>query len=336
MCCVLKRTSFPADCEAASSGATLEETVRNGARRERFCFALGHLSLPEGYELEPETVATIFEAFIDCLSEAQRLVFCGTEHGWLSAMREPDARVTVGDMLRFLRAAEERLRALGPVALGSPVSSGEKPQPNLIAAVYSYYLGMERLWSRFDGEAMRKLDRQRTDALLLQLGAVGLVDRYEARLRRDLTNTLRDLADLQDRRRDSRSRACGRGTASICRGASRLVWVRFAKTVRRYWCPPCPSVVGKHLSQDGSDRPLGGPLVGAGTEGDICRSLAVRPEAAPSRAPWALTSSQSRQVAAHTNGRSNLTRAAALPHRNAEKHGLGCRGPANPGLAPRW
>ncbi len=189
--------------EATSSGATLEETVKSGARRERFCFALGHLFLPEEYELEPETATTIVEAFIDCLSEDQRLVFCGTEQGWIT---EPDARVTVGDMLRFLRGAEERLQAARPVALGSPVSSLEKPQPNLIAAVYSYYLGTHRLWSRFDGEEMRKVDRHRTDALLLQLSGVGLVDRYEPRLRKDLTNTLRDLAELQDRRRVSGSR----------------------------------------------------------------------------------------------------------------------------------
>lgn len=189
------------DCEAANAGATLEETVRNGARRERFCVALGHLFLPESVELEPEAVATIFEAVTDCLSEAQRLVLCGTKDGWMSAMREADARVTVGHMLRFLRAAEERLQALGTVALGSPMSFAEKRQPNLIAAVYSYYLGTERVWSRFDGDAMRKFDRQRTDALLLQLTGVGLIDRYEPRLRRDLTRTLRDLADLEDRRR---------------------------------------------------------------------------------------------------------------------------------------
>jgi hypothetical protein len=196
------------NCEAISSGATLEEMFRNGARRERFCVALGHLFLPEGYELETETAATILEAFIDCLTEAERRAFCGTEHGRLSAMREPGARVTVGDVLRFLRAAEERLQALGPVALGSRISSVEKPQPNLIAQVYRYYLGMERLWSRFDGDAMRKFDRQRTDALLLQVSAVGLVDRYEVRLRKDLTNTLRDLAERQDRRLSSRSRTC--------------------------------------------------------------------------------------------------------------------------------
>jgi len=196
-------------CEAASSCVTLEETVKDGALRERFCSALGHLFLPEASELEPETVGTIFEAFRDCQSEAQRRVFRETEHGWLSAVREPGARVTVGDVLRFLRAAEERLQALGPVALGSPVSPLEKPQPNLIATVYSYYLGTERLWSRFDGEAIRGFDRRITDALLLQLGAVGLVDRYEPRLRKDLTNTLRDLADLQDRRRRWR-----RGTAA--------------------------------------------------------------------------------------------------------------------------
>jgi hypothetical protein len=193
------------NCEATSSGATLEEIVRDGARRERFCVALGHLFLAEAFELETETAATIFEAFTDCLSEAQRRVFCGTEHGWLSAMREPDARVTVGDMRRFLRAAENRLQALGPVALGSSVSPLEKPHQNLIAAVYTYYLGTERVWSRFDKEAMLKLDRHRTDALLLQASAVGLVDRYEVRLRKDLTSTLRDLADRQDRRRGSRS-----------------------------------------------------------------------------------------------------------------------------------
>lgn len=193
-------------CEATNAGASLEETVRNGARRERLCFALGHLFLPVAVELEPETIATIFEAFTDCLSEAQRLVLCETEHSWMSAMREPDAHVTVGEMLQFLRAVEERLHASGPVLLGSSVSFGGKPQPNLIAAVYGHYLGMERLWSRFDGEAMRKLDRERTEALLLQLGGLGLIDRYEPRLRRDLTHTLRDLADLQDRRRGLRSR----------------------------------------------------------------------------------------------------------------------------------
>jgi hypothetical protein len=161
--------------EAVTSRASLGETVRNGARRERFCVALGHLFLPEAVELEPETAAAIFEAFIDCLSEAHGLVFCEAEHGWMSAMREPtepEVRVTVGEMLRFLRAAEERLQAVGPVTLGSSVSSVEKPQPNLVAAVYSYYLGTERIWSRFDGEDMRKLDKHRTDA------AVATAQRY--------------------------------------------------------------------------------------------------------------------------------------------------------------
>jgi hypothetical protein len=54
---------------------------------------------------------------------------------------------------------------------------------------------------------MRKFDMRLTDALLLLLSAVGLVDRYEVRLRKDLTNSLRDLAELQDRRRSSRSEA---------------------------------------------------------------------------------------------------------------------------------
>lgn len=192
------------NCEAANAPASLAESVRNGARRERFCFALGHLFLPEGYELESETAETIFEAFIDCLSEAERPVLCGTERGWLREPREPGLRITVGDVLRYLRAAEARLQALGPPALWSQASSVVKTQPNLIAAVYSHYLGTERLWSRFDGEALRKFDGLRTEALLLHLGGAGLIDRYEPRLRKDLTNTLRDLAELQDRRRHSR------------------------------------------------------------------------------------------------------------------------------------
>lgn len=193
-------------CEAASAQPTLDEIVRNGVRRERFCFALGHLFLSETVELEPEMVATIFEAFSDCLSGAQRLVFWETEESWMAAMRGPiasDAPVTVGGVLSFLHDAEVRVRALGPLTLGSPVLSAEKRQANLIAAVFTHYLSAERLWGRFDRETMRKFDMRLTDALLLQLGTVGLVDRYEPRLRKDLTNTLRDLANLQDRRRDS-------------------------------------------------------------------------------------------------------------------------------------
>jgi hypothetical protein len=198
------------NCEAASSPATLEETVRNGARRERLCFALGHLFLPEAFDLEAETVATILEAFVDCLSEPQRLAFYGDERACLAAVIERrgpiEVRLSVGDLLRFLRAAEERLGVLGPVTLRG-VPCAERLQPNLIAAVYGHYLGADRLWNRFDQDELRTLDKRRTEALLLHLTGVGLIDRYEPRLRRDLTHTLRDLADLQDRRRDSRSAA---------------------------------------------------------------------------------------------------------------------------------
>lgn len=195
--------------EATSSGATLAETVKNHDRRERLCFALGHLFLPNAVELLPETAATILEAFIDCLSEPHRLAFYGDEHAWVSAVierRQPvDTRFTVGDLLRFLRAAEERLQAFGPVTLRG-VPCAERLQPNLIAAVYGHYLGTDRVWNRFDEEALQKLERQRAEALLLHLTGVGVIDRYEPRLRRDLTRTLHDLAYLQDRRRAARCR----------------------------------------------------------------------------------------------------------------------------------
>jgi hypothetical protein len=72
---------------------------------------------------------------------------------------------------------------------------------NLVAAVYEYYLGVSRQWERMDQDDMSTLARQRTNALLLQLSAAGIVDRYEPRLRRDLSHTLKDLQDLQERRR---------------------------------------------------------------------------------------------------------------------------------------
>lgn len=134
-------------------------------------------------------------------------MFRGAKRVCISPIREPTepgACVTVGAVLRFLRAAEERLRALGPTSVGSPICV-EKPQANLIAAVYSYHLGTNRISSRFDEEALRAHDRRLTEALLLQVAGVSIVDHHEARLRKDLTNTLRDLAELQDRRRASRS-----------------------------------------------------------------------------------------------------------------------------------
>jgi hypothetical protein len=72
---------------------------------------------------------------------------------------------------------------------------------NLIAEVYEHYLGVNRQWDRMDQSDMSTLERERTNALLLQLSAAGVVDRYEPRLRRDLSRTLKDLRDLQERRR---------------------------------------------------------------------------------------------------------------------------------------
>jgi hypothetical protein len=39
-----------------------------------------------------------------------------------------------------------------------------------------YYLGTAGLWNRFDEDEVRTHDRRRTEALLLQLTAVGLID----------------------------------------------------------------------------------------------------------------------------------------------------------------
>lgn len=101
-------------------------------------------------------------------------------------------------MSRHLRAHISDRRRPVPRAKGTTASSSA---PNLVARVYEYHLDVSRQWDRVDESATSGLERERTNALLLQLSAAGIIDRYEPRLRRDLSRTLKDLQDLQERRR---------------------------------------------------------------------------------------------------------------------------------------
>ena len=186
------------------SVAHLDETLRCQQQRRRAARALGNLFLPEDHELDCEAASLIFSAFTEYLRSARDDVCCESACELVAELAretsESKATPTVGRILAFVRAAEDRLRANGlPTPRHAPIYP--ETTPNLIARVYEYHLDVNRQWDRVGESATSGFERERTNALLLQLSAAGIVDRYEPRLRRDLSRTLKDLQDLQERRR---------------------------------------------------------------------------------------------------------------------------------------
>lgn len=186
--------------------AILDATLRQQEQRKALGRALGHLFLPEDHELNSETVSLVLGAFMQCLSDSQREAFCGTDRDPMAALAANNVlgrdTITVGCLLVFLREAEKRVEIAGGQFTFNAIGvHPDVESTNLIAAVYEHYLGLNRQWDRMDQGDMSTLERERTNALLLQLSAAGIVDRYEPRLRRDLSRTLKDLQDLQERRR---------------------------------------------------------------------------------------------------------------------------------------
>ncbi len=186
--------------------AILNATLRQQEERKAFGRAIGRLFFPQDHELDSETVSLILGAFMTCLRDSQREAFCGTDRDPMATLAAKNElgrdTITVGRLLAFLRAAEKRLEMAGdPFTFNAMGVHRDVESTNLIATVYEYYLGVNRQWDRMDRGDMSTLERERTNALLLQLSAAGIVDRYEPRLRRDLSRTLKDLQDLQERRR---------------------------------------------------------------------------------------------------------------------------------------
>ncbi len=164
----------------------LNEEVERHAKRDETVAALGHLFLPKSTEIDRETVGAILQAVIDFLPESQRHIFTGTPDdivSWIDRIVKEQNIHTVGVLIELLRGAGERIA-----------------NPNLMAAVYESCLGIARIWNRDDSMSSDSARRQRTEALLLQVGRANIVDRYEPRLRRDLSRTLNDLRDLQEYR----------------------------------------------------------------------------------------------------------------------------------------
>jgi len=172
------------------SVSALSAQLAARTNRERILGALGCLFLPEYSSLDEGTVSAIFEGCLEILNDAQREVFGALVAD--AALPEP---CTVGLVLQFLRAAEARIPAGRNTAL--PFI---RITPNLPAKAYEYWAGVHRQWERMSDTVQRGIQRQRTDALLLQIERAGIVERYEPRLRRDLSRTLKDLYDLQARR----------------------------------------------------------------------------------------------------------------------------------------
>jgi len=186
------------------SVAHLDEALKCQQRRRRVARALGDLFLPEDHELDRETASLIFGAFSEYLSSVQDDVLresaCELVPDFARETSGSDATPTVGRILAFVRAAEDQLRANGlPTPRRAPIRP-EAP-PNLIARVFEHHLDISRQWDRVDEGATAGFERERTNALLLQLSTASVIDRYEPRLRRDLSRTIRDLQALQGRRR---------------------------------------------------------------------------------------------------------------------------------------
>ena len=185
----------------------LDAALKEREERTRISRALGNLFRPSDDELDRETATTILNAFMQCLDDGQREFFRGSDCQPIRALTSDqgsgnDTRFTVGSILAFFRAAESRLEAMGkpfsPGAMGGYPSTATS---NLVASLYDYYAGLHRQWDRVDEGAASGLERERTDALLLTLSTANVIDRYEPQLRRDLSRTLKDLQDLQERRR---------------------------------------------------------------------------------------------------------------------------------------
>lgn len=190
--------------EMLPSASQLSERVQEQAERDRTLNALGALFLPEDRVLDDANVVVIVDVCLSKLTEKQRMLFLGGSLESVDAimLARRDGRHTVRSTLDFIHTGERRLATLdiGGTGRGSPAM-------NLLAEAYAYCAGADRQWQWMSPVARRGYEKGQTQALLLQIEHSGVVERYEPRLRRDLSRTLRDLYELQSRR--------GRGSLPI-------------------------------------------------------------------------------------------------------------------------
>ncbi len=175
----------------------LNAMLKIRARRDEVLAALGMLFLPESAALPHDTVSLIFEACQEMLSEGDRLLFLGRHTDMVAAYmaQSQSAPYTVGSVAGFLNSAAACFKRNAYSQCSGPDAG------NFIAWVFQNYASRERESDAQRQVMKRDLERQHTEALLLQLAQAGVIDRYEPRLRRDLSRTLADLFALQARRR---------------------------------------------------------------------------------------------------------------------------------------
>lgn len=175
--------------EILPTTSDLGDAFHEQDRRRAMLASLGHLFQPPDDELGDATAVMIVNACLEVMSSEQRTVFLNGQTAEHAASPE-DCR-TVAGLLAFIRAGEVRLKEANIVVVGTG---------NTASIAYQYLAGLDRQWRRMDAAVSRGLARQRTEALLLEIERASIVDRYEPRLRRDLSQTLKDLHDRQDRR----------------------------------------------------------------------------------------------------------------------------------------
>jgi len=142
------------------------------------------LLLPGDHVLAPGVIGEILDACAAVLTEAERAIFRKSVDRELACIAE----LTVARLTGMIHRAEDSLCASGATIT------------NLPARAYEYFAGVHRAWAWTSRSADVGREQQRTDALLLELAQAGVVERYEPRLRRDLSRTLHDLLELQTRR----------------------------------------------------------------------------------------------------------------------------------------
>ncbi|MGA8534367.1 MAG: hypothetical protein WB615_09705 [Candidatus Tumulicola sp.] len=190
--------------DSLPSPALLAEEIQQQAKRDSVLAALACLLLPGDDVLEEPTVAAILEACLQTLDESHRGVFLGVPGEPLQVLAAEASAppYTVRAVLDFLRAGEGRLGASS-----SRFTFNNAPM-NFVGTVYQFWTGAEHQWRRMSDIAERNAERKRTEGLLLQSErAAILIERYEPKLRRDLSRTLSDFYAVQAVRQNRCARA---------------------------------------------------------------------------------------------------------------------------------
>jgi len=175
--------------EIAPTISDMNEQLECQERRQRTTTALESLFLSNDTVLDKDIVTEILLAFsLYCPSiDASHATSPADEAVGFGVQGATEAKTcTVGAIIEFVRQLEQR--------------SGHE---NLIASVYASCFGNRRNWDRVDAGIADSVRRRRTEALLVQYERGRIIDRYEARLRNDISRSLADLKQLRDHRRDS-------------------------------------------------------------------------------------------------------------------------------------